>query len=104
MRRVVAGIGRTFITVGILILLFVAYQLWGTGIYTAREQDQLEQQFDAGAATTEGQDTPAIHDLHQPTGTTVTTPPTTTTTSPHRRRRPKADAVAQIVIPKIGVD
>ena len=46
MRRVVAALGRTFITAGILILLFVGYQLWGTGIYTSREQDQLARDFE----------------------------------------------------------
>ena len=40
MRRVVAGTGKALIAVGILILLFVAYQLWGTGIQTARAQSQ----------------------------------------------------------------
>ena len=32
-------------TVGILILLFVVYQLWGTGIFTARAQDRLKSDF-----------------------------------------------------------
>ena len=32
-------------TVGILILLFVVYQLWGTGIFTARAQDRLKTDF-----------------------------------------------------------
>src|SRR3954453_12743046 len=41
-RRAIAGIGRTLVTLGLLILLFVVYQLWGTGIFTARAQDNLE--------------------------------------------------------------
>ena len=32
-------------TLGLLILLFVAYQLWGTGIFTARAQNHLKNQF-----------------------------------------------------------
>ena len=32
-------------SVGIPILLLVAYQLWGTGLYEAREQDKLQAQF-----------------------------------------------------------
>ena len=34
------------ITVGTLLLLFVAYQLWGTGIREAQAQDQLGNKFD----------------------------------------------------------
>jgi sortase A len=30
---------------GVLILLFVAYQLWGTGLQTTRAQDELEREF-----------------------------------------------------------
>jgi sortase A len=44
-RGVLGGVGRTFITMGILILLFVAYQLWGTGLYTAQAQSDLKSQF-----------------------------------------------------------
>jgi sortase A len=44
-RRLIAGIGRTLMTVGALILLFVIYQLWGTGIFTARAQAQLKDKF-----------------------------------------------------------
>jgi sortase A len=46
--KALAAIGRTMITAGVLILLFVVYQLWGTGFHTSREQDNanevLEQQ------------------------------------------------------------
>jgi sortase A len=104
-RRVVGAIGRTFITVGVLILLFVAYQLWGTGLYTAREQDALEQQFQSALAR-EGQDAPTTS-----SSTTTTTIPgsppsstTTSTTEPPPPLPPEGEAVARIQIPKIGVD
>ena len=45
MRRVLGAVGRVLVTVGLLLLLFVAYQLWGTGIYQARAQDDLAHQF-----------------------------------------------------------
>jgi sortase A len=35
------GLGQTLITAGLVILLFVAYELWFTGIETAREQERL---------------------------------------------------------------
>ena len=36
MRQVLGAVGRALVTVGLLLLMFVAYQLWGTGLYTAR--------------------------------------------------------------------
>ena len=45
MRTVLGAVGRVLVTLGLLLLLFVAYQLWGTGIYQARAQNDLEEQF-----------------------------------------------------------
>ncbi len=45
-RRVIAGFGRTLISLGVLLLLFVGYQLWGTGIAQARLQDQASKEFE----------------------------------------------------------
>ena len=104
MRRVVGAVGRVFITVGLLILLFVAYQLWGTGLYTAREQDELERQFTSALAS-EGQPTPTTGST--PSTTAPATPSsstTTTTTEPPPPPPPEGEAVARIRIPKIGID
>ncbi len=89
MRRAAAALGRTLLTAGILILLFVAYQLWGTGIYTSQQQSRLRNQFDA-----------ALHKVSK--AKTPTSPTTTTTLSPPLP--PTGDAVARIQIPKIGLD
>ena len=40
------------IAAGVLILLFVVYQLWGTGIQEARAQNKLENEFESIIATT----------------------------------------------------
>jgi sortase A len=115
-RRVIGAIGRVFITVGVLILLFVAYQLWGTGLYTAREQDSLESQFNKALAvqhrefgsTTTTQ--PSSTSSTAPGSTTSPTPgstpasTTTTTTVPAPPPPPEGEAVARIRIPRIGVD
>src|SRR5207249_8896058 len=71
---------------GVLILLFVAYQLWGTGLYTSRQQDSLRSQFKQQAH------------VDQPT--------TSTTLAPAKQPppAPSVGAVANIRIPKIGVD
>jgi LPXTG-site transpeptidase (sortase) family protein len=48
--------GELLLTAGVLILLYVAYVLWGTGIQTDRAQDELrEQTIDAWAAPAGGQ-------------------------------------------------
>lgn len=38
-------IGRTLISAGLLMLAFVGYQLWGTGLTETRAQSNLEKQF-----------------------------------------------------------
>ena len=35
------AVGRAFITWGLVLLAFTAYQLWGTGLQEARAQDRL---------------------------------------------------------------
>jgi sortase A len=104
----VAGTGKVLITFGILILLFVAYQLWGTGIYTARQQNKLENQFNQALRSSGSDQTPNFPTAStKPTGaTTPTTVPVTTATTepPIDPISPSTDAVAHIVIPKIGVD
>ena len=98
-RRIVAGIGRTFIAAGVLILLFVAYQLWGTGLAEARSQDRLRSDF--------------LDAIETPRSTTTTTstdtsdtssPDATTTTQSAAPPTPTGEAVAIIRIPKIGVE
>jgi sortase A len=44
-RRAIGWLGQGMITLGVLILLFVAYQLWGTNLAEARSQDALKQDF-----------------------------------------------------------
>jgi sortase A len=85
------------VTVGLLLLLFVAYQLWGTGIYQARAQDDLQQQFEqakqqAGPTTTTAPGT----------STSIPDPSTSTTLAP-LAAPPEGDVLAAIHIPKIGV-
>lgn len=40
------GVGQTFITAGVVILLFVVYELYFTGLETAREQSQLRTEIE----------------------------------------------------------
>ena len=41
MRRVLAVVGKVLIGAGVLLLLFTAYQIWGTSIQEAHTQSQL---------------------------------------------------------------
>ncbi len=92
--RVLGAVGRICITAGVLILLFVAYQLWGTGIRTAQAQNRLEDDFEAVLQAAEEE---------PPTSTTTTRPgqPETVPTVP---RVPDGEATARIQIPAIGLD
>jgi len=96
-RRVVGGIGRTLIALGVLILLFVAYQLWGTGLAEARSQTTLKRQFQ--------QSHPGLSLSPTTTASTAPGASSTTTTFPDAPPpAPTGEAVAIIRIPKIGVD
>ncbi|MDQ1466637.1 MAG: sortase [Actinomycetota bacterium] len=96
------------VTVGLLILLFVGYQLWGTGIFTARAQNDLERRFNS-----ELHDNPRVESTTSTTapaaGTTTTTRPTVTTAPQPTAPRVlqvvhEGDPLGRIRIPRIGVD
>jgi sortase A len=95
--KVLGAVGRTFITAGVIILLFVAYQLWGTGIRTAQAQNRLENDF---ADIIEAADSTST------TTTTTTAPddPPGAETVPPLPPVPAGEATARIQIPAIGVD
>lgn len=58
--RAIGGIGRAAIVAGAILLLFVAYQLWGTGIQHRLAQNELEGEFEDNLAVAEaGSATPA---------------------------------------------
>jgi sortase A len=61
--RVVRTTGELLITAGLVVLFFVAYELWGTGVHTARAQhvaaDRLEAAWESGALLP-GEDDPLV--------------------------------------------
>jgi sortase A len=106
-RWAVGGVGRGLIAAGVLILLFVVYQLWGTGIQEARSQNKLENEFNDIIATAPAPTT--VPTTVTTTGATApaTTVPTTTTlplSSTPPAQVKQGDPLARIEIPKIGVD
>jgi sortase A len=118
-RWVVGGVGRTLITLGLLMFGFVAYQLWGTGIQTAQAQRELSAEFNklvGGAGTTTTTIVTSVPTTSTAATVPVTTPnttpvgstaPTTTTTPAAALAKPipaEGEAVARIEIPKIGLN
>jgi sortase A len=105
-RRTAASVGRMLVTVGLLILLFVAYQLWGTGVFTARAQHDLEKQFNA-----ELHDNPTVESTTSTAAPRPTTTGATTTTTQPASTAPRrlqvvneGDPVGRIRIPRISLD
>ena len=89
MRRALNYVGRFLFTSGTLLLLFVAYQLWGTGIYESQQQSKLRSDFDAALTEVRQAEAPV-------SGTTTTTTPPVPP--------PQGEPVGIIKIPKIGLE
>jgi sortase A len=94
-RRTVRETGLGLITLGVVVLLFVAYQLLGTNLTEARNQSQLARQFKTSVQRT----------------TTTTSAPTPSTTAPPTTTQvdalpsvPPGGAIDHLLIPAIGVD
>ena len=68
-RTVLRGLGQTLMTLGVVVLLFCAYELWITGLVTAREQDRLGDELrsrwaePAARPPAPGQPVPVAQDL-----------------------------------------
>ena len=91
LRTVIRGFGKGLICIGILLFLFVAYELWGTGFHERRGQKALASSFRARVAP--------LTPLPTLPGADASTAPTTTL--------PPVDlgsGVALIEIPSIDVE
>jgi sortase A len=101
-RTVIGAVGRVLVTVGVLVLLFVAYQLWGTGIYEARAQSRLQSQFKRELA--ERRSATSTTTSQPGTSTATTAPPTTAAPVQLPPAPADGDPVGVIRIDKLGVD
>lgn len=91
LREAISLLGRAMITLGLILLLFVAYQLWGTNYFASRSQDNLRSDFEK--------------QLQEQTTTTKTSDPNApTTTAPVPEIPITGSAIASIRIDKIGVN
>ena len=100
-RRIIREIGFDLITAGVVVLLFVGYQLWGTGLAEAHSQDQLRQQFSNQVAKpAQAQTAPASGPGPASGGDSATVGGS----QPALPGPPTGTAVAHLVIPKLGID
>jgi sortase A len=95
-RRTVREVGLALMTLGVIVLLFVVYQLFGTGLAEAHSQSALGKQFDAQVAVTKA------HAATSSGAGGAATHPGTASTAPVPTPLP-GDALDRLVIPKIGV-
>jgi sortase A len=97
--RVLGAVGRVCITAGVLVLLFVVYQLWGTGIHEARAQNALQDEF-TEALSDSGVDDTTEDSVAIGEATPAPPPPP----GPPPPPPAEGDAVARLSIPKIDVE
>ncbi len=106
-RRFIARIGLVIFAFGVLVLLFVAYQLWGTSITTRLHQDALRTQFDrelANARKSRSTTTTAPPTQSSaPTSSTTTTQPLSGVAAPGLAPA-NGQPIGTIVIPSIGAN
>ena len=110
--RLVGGLGRVLVTLGVLVLLFAAFEYWGTSLAEAQAQDSLDAEFDARLRSLE-QDRSTSFDPTLSTGadkTSISEAPTRPTSAISYPILDLADipkpgeAAGRILIPSIGVD
>src|ERR1700727_3025788 len=98
LRRVVDILGRGLVGVGVLLLLFTAYQIWGTSVQESRTQSglrtQLQHETDNDAIRNALAQESALDKL--PTGPPVA--------APHTAAPAEGNPVGDIRIPVIGLN
>jgi sortase A len=99
LRRAIREVGLAFITLGVIILLFVAYQLWGTGIAERHSQAALKRGFNAVVAAHHATENPTVGGSGGGGGSGAAARPSTADASPA-----PDGALDHLVIPKIGLN
>ena len=97
--RVLRVVGLVLVGAGVLVLLFTAFQLWGTGIFEAHSQNQLRSSLQNELPPAARRQA-ATHDLTVPPTTDPGPPRTAVPAAPP----PAGKAVGVIQIPSIGLN
>lgn len=99
--------GRMLITLGLILLLFVAYQLWGTNVFEQRDQKGLRDKF-AKKLDNVANSSTTTTDPNSPTTTKPGNDPTVNSGGPTvedlQQDTVRGEPMAIIKIPKIGLD
>jgi sortase A len=100
-RTILRGVGKTLIGAGLIVLLFVAYELWGTGFIASSHQNALRQQFNQKLRAHQVP-VPSTGATSPPVSTPTTVPilPIQTPVAPPTEGQP----IGIIDIPKIGAN
>lgn len=104
LRRGVREVGLALITAGVVILLFIVYQLWGTNFAEQSHQENLARQFQAATAARPAatRSDPPASGAH---GAPPANPPVATAATPDILPSvPPGGAIDHLVIPSIGVN
>jgi sortase A len=96
LRRAAGTFGRLLVLTGVVVLLFVAYQLWGTGLAEAKSQQALRRQLSHQLSH------PAAPPAHS--AATSARSPTTSARPDPAPPPPQGHAIALIRIPSILVN
>lgn len=118
-----SGLGRLLVAFGVLVLLFVVYLLWGTGIFEAEHQSALRHQFEqqlareggggAQSASTSTTQATTVSSNSPPPGCTSSGPTSSTSTTlanagvrsvASGQAPAEGQPVGIIQIPKIALD
>jgi sortase A len=96
--RVVGIVGKVLIGAGIVLLLFVAYLVWGTALQQSHTQNVLRTTLEHKAQSTR------VRDAFAPTATQDKLPTGPPRVAPTTAEPPEGSPMGEIRIPAIGID
>ncbi len=106
-RGSISLLGRALITVGLILLLFVAYQLWGTNVAERKAQDDLRDKFTTKLDKLKKGNVNTSNTDPNSTGSNLDNPvldPDPATVAQFNQEVVRGQPIAIIKIPKIGLD
>jgi sortase A len=98
--KLLGALGKLLIIAGLLVLGFVAFQLWGTGLETSRGQSELTDELATSLGATTPEDSATV-DLEDLTATLAQRDPAT---APPTAPPPEGDPIGIITIPRIDLE
>ena len=107
-RTIARGVGQTLITLGVVLLLFVVYEVYVTDLFSAQKQNAATQKLDASWDPTTAASGQPSAGTTQATQLVTVTDPNKLVTDPRSRKRnydtSAGDGFAKLYIPAFGHD